>query len=196
MDERLEPIRETLKSFIPGITDEIIEHITQMSEITELKKGEILVHIGDIPKKISIIISGLIRSYYIDLNGNDVTRYFMDKNSFCCSEVLFTNEKSTSCYEALEDCTLLCIDAAGLKALMHSDINCMKVYIGFLENGLEYKIERETSFLLKSATERYIDFKKMYPNIEERLNQSHIASYLGVTPVSLSRIRRTIKEEN
>ena len=57
-------------------------------------------------------------------------------------------------------------------------------------------MNRESEFQIKSATERYIDFKKEFPNLEKRVNQSYISSYLGITAVSLSRIRRTIREEN
>lgn len=57
-------------------------------------------------------------------------------------------------------------------------------------------MNRESGFQIKSATERYIDFKKEFPNLEKRVNQSYISSYLGITAVSLSRIRRTIREEN
>lgn len=66
----------------------------------------------------------------------------------------------------------------------------------FLENSLLYKMEREYAFQIMSATERYIAFQREYKEIEKRINQRYIASYLGITPESLSRIRRTIKEEN
>ena len=65
-----------------------------------------------------------------------------------------------------------------------------------LEQSMNKKILRENSLISKSATERYLDLKNEYPGIEKRVNQTHIASYLGITPVSLSRIRRVIREEN
>ena len=66
----------------------------------------------------------------------------------------------------------------------------------FLENSLLYKMQREYAFQIMSATERYIAFQKEYEEIKERVSQHYIASYLGIKPESLSRIRRTIKEEN
>ena len=191
-----EQLKKAMEPYAPNISKEAIEIVLQTAELKELKKGEILVHIGDTPKEMYFIISGLIRSYYIDISGNDVTRYFMTENSFCCSEILLIKAPLNCCFEALEDCCLICFDGNNFKSLMNENINYMKAYITVLEESLRYKIERENSFLLKSATERYIDFKKMYPRLEKRVNQSHIASYLGITPVSLSRIRRTIKEEN
>lgn len=69
------------------------------------------------------------------------------------------------------------------------------IYIKKLEETIIYKMNRENGFQTKSETERYLEFKRSYYEIENRVNQSCIASYLGVSPVSLSRIRRTIKEE-
>lgn len=57
-------------------------------------------------------------------------------------------------------------------------------------------MQREYAFQIMSATERYIAFQKEYWEIKGRVSKHHIASYLGITPESLSRIRRTIKEEN
>lgn len=192
----LEQFIKAMEPYAPNISKEHIESVLQVANLKELKKGEILVHIGDIPKELYFIISGLIRSYYIDMNGNDVTRYFITENSFCCAEMLLMKEPFNCCFEALEDCRLICFDGNNFKSLITGDVNYMKAYIKALEQSIIYKIGRENSFLLKSAVERYLDFKKKYVNLEERVHQSHIASYLGITPVSLSRIRRTIKEEN
>lgn len=82
------------------------------------------------------------------------------------------------------------------KSIIASDSEVSKAYIWLLENSLAYKIHRENSFLIKSATERYVDFKRENPDLERRVNQKYIASYLGITPVSLSRIRRALKVFN
>lgn len=177
---------------VPG---EVVEKAADMFTMKTITKGDIVVHVGGIQKEIYFVISGLLRSYYIDINGNDVTRFFTKEGSLCCHEILFNKEPSKRCIEALEDCKILVIRDEDFKKLIEYNMYCMKIYIKVLEQSLRYKIERESSFLLKSATERYLDFKRMYPELEKRVNQAYIASYLGITPVSLSRIRRTISEE-
>lgn len=82
-----------------------------------------------------------------------------------------------------------------MKSLFGEDIYWIKIWNQLLQNSIRYKIYRESCFLTESATERYIDFKRRHPDLEKRVNQSYIVSYLGITPVSLSRIRRMIKEE-
>ena len=64
-----------------------------------------------------------------------------------------------------------------------------------LENALRYKIYRENGFLVENATQRYIHFKKLYPMICESVKQHYVATYLGIAPESLSRIKKALKEE-
>lgn len=176
------------------IPSEIVEKAANMITSRVISKGEVIVHVGDMQKEVYFIKSGLLRSYYIDINGKDVTRFFIKEDSLCCTEILFNQEPSKRCIEALEDCSVLAINGSEFKELIGAHKYCIEAYIKMLECSLRYKIERESSFLLKSATERYLDFKRMYPQLEGRVNQMYIASYLGITPVSLSRIRRTIRE--
>lgn len=165
------------------------------SEIT-LKKNDVLIRIGDKNSYIFFVVFGILRDYYIDDDGNDVTRFFTCEGGICGGEALISNEPLAVCTEALEDCILLRCLVSDFKKIIASDSVATKAYIWLLESSLAYKIHRENSFLIKSAAERYIDFKRENPNIEKRVNQKYIASYLGITPVSLSRIRRALKELN
>lgn len=165
------------------------------SEIT-LKKNDVLIRIGDKSSYIFFVVSGILRDYYIDDDGNDVTRFFSREGGLCGGESLISNEPSAICTEALEDCILLRCPVSDFKEIIVSSSEATKAYIWFLESSLAYKIHRENSFLIKSAAERYIDFKRENPDLEKRVSQKYIASYLGITPVSLSRIRRALKELN
>lgn len=165
------------------------------SEIV-LKKNDVLIRIGEKNSFIFFVVSGILRDYYIDDDGNDVTRFFTCEGGICGGEALISNEASTICTEALEDCILIRCHVSDFKSIIASCNEAAKAYIWLLESSLAYKIRRENSFLIKSATERYIDFKRENPEIEKRVNQKYIASYLGITPVSLSRIRRALKELN
>ena len=69
------------------------------------------------------------------------------------------------------------------------------MYISLLENALRYKLYRENGFLVESASERYIHFRKQYPQICSEVAQHHLATYLGIAPESLSRIRKALKEK-
>lgn len=178
------------------ISDEMIEKILEISCKVEFLKNNMILNMWDEQTEVYVIFSGIARSYYLNKDGNDVTKFFMKENDFCIGESLLSSNKSMQGFEALENIKALKFNAKKLKELLFQDENLIRLYIEFLENNLLYKMQREYAFQIMSATERYIAFKKEYKEIEKRIHQHYIASYLGITPESLNRIRRTIKEEN
>jgi CRP-like cAMP-binding protein len=178
------------------VPEDIAKVIDSCFHEMNVKKNEVLIHIGTRQTKIFFVVSGLLRTYYLDAEGNDKTRFFLTEGTMCGAEGLLVDDCATACTEALEDCVLLYISYADFKNMLASYSMFKEMWIIFLEMSLKYKIKRENSLLMKSAAERYIDFKKDNPNLEKRVNQKYIASYLGITPVSLSRIRRIIKDIN
>ncbi|WP_238322989.1 Crp/Fnr family transcriptional regulator [Gorillibacterium massiliense] len=178
-----------------NMSAEIADRLQHAAFPISLPKGEILVHAGDHQTELYFVRGGILRSYYLDRDGNDMTKHFLEENAFCGSESLIRQEPSTCCIEALEDSEILAFHASDIKNLIRTFPYCMNVYAKGLEAVIRYKMDREISFLVKSATERYLDFKRMHPQLEKRVNQAYIASYIGITPISLSRIRRTIREE-
>lgn len=181
--------------FNENITESSLKKLIALSKKKVFKKGELILGMGEVMSKTYFIIKGISRSYYLDNQGNDVTKSFIREYEFCIGESLITNMRSAEGFEALEDIVSLEFDAKQLKEYLLSDKVLTDIYIKTLEKAIVYKMNRENGFQIKSATERYLDFKKNYYEIENRVNQSYIASYLGISPVSLSRIRRIIKEE-
>lgn len=139
------------------------------------------------------LLSGLIRGFYLDGQGHDVTHQFIFENSLYGSDFLTTDKPHSCSYEALEDCVLLPVHIRKLKAHMQTDTKLLLLYVHMLEEALKRKIERESSLISQTATERYLDFVATHPDIKTRVSQIHIASYLGITAESLSRIRRTLR---
>jgi CRP-like cAMP-binding protein len=195
--EELIQMRQMIEKFIQlKMPEEVFKRLESIFKIKKISKGEIVIHVGDTPNELYFVLSGVLRSYYIDIKGNDVTHFFPRRTSICCGEALFIEVPSKHCIEALEDCEALAANVNDAKNLIEEEIYFMKVHLKTLEWSFKYKIERESSFLMKSATERYLDFKSMYPELDGRVYQAYIASYLGITPVSLSRIKRAIREQN
>lgn len=196
MDIKNETIIDKIRTeFNVTVAEEIIKKGRILGTDRVFRKGDIILGMGKPMTKTYLIIKGIARSYYLDIDGNDITKSFMKEYDFCIGESIFANEKSGEGFEALEDIVALEFEAKKLKEYLLSEKILTQIYIKMLEQTIIYKMNRENGFQTKSATERYIDFKKKYADVEKRVNQSYIASYLGITPVSLSRIRRTIKEE-
>lgn len=92
--------------------------------------------------------------------------------------------------EALEDCRIAMIYADRLHALIEGDATLQKLYMELSQKAFLQVEEKSGSFQRMDAKERYLIFLKQYPDISQRAKQEHIASYLGITPSSLSRIKR------
>ena len=158
----------------------------------QLSKSKTLLSAGDTAYKTYILVSGLMRSYYIDDAGNDITQYFIEPGDIF-GFTSFTGTSPSDVYiETFEDCILLEADGHAFLETLSSNNFALICWLKILEGELKFKAERQSSYLLGNATERYLDFKKAYPGIEDRVNQKYIASYLGITPVSLSRLRNSL----
>lgn len=194
-NEKYNVLKKVFSNSKGYVSEESIEKILKISTEIEFNKNEMILSMWEDQDEIYLILNGIVRSYYLDEEGHDITKYFMKENDFCIGEGFFSN-KSMQGFEALENIKALKFNTSELKKIILDDSCLTQTYIEYLEQTLVYKMQRECEFQIMSATERYINFRKKYRNIEKRVNQSYIASYLGITPESLSRIKRTIKEEN
>ena len=179
-----------------SIDEEILGEIVNKAAFRVLPKGEILASIGDDTSSAGLVLSGLARCYYIDQDGNDITRGFAPEGAMCMDEGFFGYQERICMWETLEETTVMLCRTADIKRLITENVAFKDVWILLLEKAIRYKIYRENGFLVENATERYTHFKKMFPNLSETVPQKHIATYLGIAPESLSRIRRAMKEND
>lgn len=174
---------------------EDVQLILNMSQIRIYPKGEMIQGIQQPLIYTGLILKGIARSYYLDAEGSEITKYFSREGNLVMDEGLLGYEQSIAALEALEDSVVLLIKTAKLKQLIRTNDTFKNLYIACLEWALRYKIHRESEFLKKNATERYLQFCKDFPELINRVKQSYISTYLGITPESLSRIRKTLKSD-
>lgn len=155
-----------------------------------LRRDEHLLRAGEVPATIAFLVSGILRLYYLDEAGNEYTK------SFCCApdlvgaySALLLDEPSRLFIQALEDASLLVADYGEYRRLAAGHGCWQTVNLRIAETLFIKKEKREAALLLDDAEARYRQFQAEYPRLEGRVRQRHIASYLGITPVSLSRIR-------
>lgn len=155
------------------------------------KKGHNLVKVGEISRNFYILKKGIIRSYLIDEKGKEHTRtlYTPPSTSGNLSS-LISKQPSILVYECLTDCELL---ECNYEEFYKLSSNYHDLAI-FHYKALEHIYIREESRILElsmlNATERYQLLLKKSPGIDQVINQYHIASYLNITPVQLSRVRK------
>ncbi len=178
-----------------SISEDVIRRAVAFSQVKEFAKGTVIKSMGDEAGQSAIVLSGIVRSYYIDSDGNDMTRNFSMECGWCLDEGMIGYTQHHCMWEALEDSTLLLFEAEKMKAMIYDSEELKSLWIEMLESALRYKHYRENGFLTENATQRYLHFKKRFPYLSNRVPQKHIATYLGITPESLSRIRKAMKDE-
>lgn len=176
------------------IDAEVLGMIVNKATFRVVSKGNILQNLGEKTQTAALVLNGICRAYYVDEEGNDITRGFSIPGTLCMDEGLFGYSESIVTWETLEETTLMFFEIQEMKEFIYENDQLKNVYIMLLENALRYKIYRENGFLVENATQRYIHFKKLYPMICESVKQHYVATYLGIAPESLSRIKKALKE--
>lgn len=168
------------------------DHILKFSEQLKLKsltKKEHLITEGSICDFIGFVSSGTLRSYVSNTDGEFNNDFYFD-GDFVSAYTSFLTRKPTNCnIQALTNCEIRYITYEKLDRLILEDIAFLKLSKFISDTYFIRKCKRETSFLKQSASERLEGLSLAYPGIEQRVAQYHIASYLGVKPESLSRIK-------
>ncbi|MBI4733319.1 MAG: Crp/Fnr family transcriptional regulator [Rubrobacteridae bacterium] len=169
--------------------------LLKAGKIISLRRSEFFLQAGEIPERMGYIISGLLRLYYIDESGAEINKHFCLENTLAVSYGAFLRREESIIYiQALEDTKLFVIDYEMYVELLNSHICWQKVARKLAEVIFILGQKREHELLLNDAQERYLHFLDDYPNLVNRINQYHIASYIGITPESLSRIRTNLKQ--
>lgn len=184
---------DLLKSKGISLDKESIELLHGIFKPKEIKKDMFFLKEGESSKEIGFITKGAFRSYYIDKTGDDITKYFFYEGGILFSYVAYLSQKEAMYYiQALEDSEILVAKISDFEKIVEGNYKLLLFYKKMIDSILVMKEEHASSFKLLPSTERYKQFLAVYPGLEKRIKQCHLASYLGITPVSLSRIRKKL----
>ncbi|MGZ5286838.1 MAG: Crp/Fnr family transcriptional regulator [Flavisolibacter sp.] len=158
------------------------------------KKNELFLRQGQICRQLGFISKGFVRLYYLH-DGEEITKDFNFENAICGSYASFSRQEPARFnIVAMEDLEVLLIGRDDLYALYDQYPSLQKAGRQRIEYMFIKKEEREASFLLDSAQERYQQLLAKEPEIADRAQLKHLASYLGIKPETLSRIRKKERE--
>jgi CRP-like cAMP-binding protein len=159
-------------------------------------KGEYLLKKGQVASKYFVVEKGLIRSFVYDYAGNDITTGFIGKDEIAIDVVsLFHQVPTVEYFQALTDCECYAIDLQTFQLLYHSIKGLNEWGRAWMSTSLFELKQRTLSMITDSATERYKRLQCQHPQILMQAPLKHIASYLGITDTSLSRIRKELVKE-
>ena len=183
---------------ILGLSDQrLIQELAEETNKVYFKAGQIIFSGGEICNDIFFLEEGLIRGVILDIQGRDIT----DCLIFRCGETLLASfdklEKdipATYSVEVLEDSSFFRIPMEKVIELKEKYAEVIQLYNQMLIESLEEHREIKLALYQFTAVDRYLWFLRKYPSLINRIPYKQIASYLGMTPVTLSRIRRNLRD--
>jgi len=183
-------MNELLRKILP---DKRMDEFLALGKEKSVAASDYFIRAGETPTKIAYLFNGLFRYVYTSDKGDEFTKAIIPENNFISSySAMILNKSSYFTVEALENSQLLEIQWNDFEKLLDKDVFWVKFLLKFIEKGYIMKEKRERDLLLLDAETRYRDFLVEFPGIDQRVRQGIIASYLGIKPETLSRIRRRI----
>ncbi|WP_288369685.1 Crp/Fnr family transcriptional regulator [uncultured Algoriphagus sp.] len=174
---------------LQNLSKEAQEQLISMCSVKSYGKNEEIQSIGATCKTIYFILSGIGRIYYLK-DGNEVTEYFALPNDLIVrAESLFTQTPSRKAIQALEDSRVVSIPADSLFLLFDKYHDLERLFRKLVQQSYVDTLHRLENIQFLTAEERYIKLMEQKPELIQKISLKHIASFLGITQVSLSRIR-------
>lgn len=184
----MQTLLQHIKTIYP-ISAEAQKALLEICYEKMFNKGTDVQAIGHTCKTIYFVKKGCVRIYYFK-EDIDITESFEFENAFVArAESLFTGKPSLKAIQTIEDTILIGIDSAQLFLLFDTHHDLERLFRKIIETSYVNTVNRIESLQFNTADERYKNLLKDHPNVLQRVPLKYIASYLGITPVSLSRIR-------
>jgi|TARA_B110000879_G_C11180617_1_gene518108 CRP-like cAMP-binding protein len=185
----VEELLSKVKSIV-SLSPQAEDYLVGIAKETRISKGSVLIRQGDVVNKIYFVTGGCLRSYCVDQSGREHTLQFAVKDWWMSDYIaLHNNERATLTVECLNDATVIEFNAQKLNEVLtlFPEYEPFQRYI--LERHVVSLHKRILNQMQLTASERYQLFLDQYPDIERHTRNYHIASFLGITQESLSRIR-------
>jgi len=174
------------------LSDDDICYLRAHANVKSYKKGEGIISAGKVVKHIYIVLEGCVRLYY-NVDGKDKTAFFYNEGDFIWANKSLNNEEPTQKnFEAIEDSTIIQIDKRAFYQLVESSTNFETVTKYEKEKELMAYQQQIAYFITLTPEERFIKLLETNGVLFQRVSQQYIASYLGISAETLSRIKKRV----
>jgi len=170
------------------------DFIMSKAKTLDLHKDKYFSEAGKVPRHVGFIFEGVVRFCYYNNKGEEITHHFIEENNFVSDQQKFEAQVVASEYiQAVTDCKLLIFSKKDWNDIGNTIVGWDAITGLILKNCLLKTIERRSPLVSEDATTRYLSFIEHFPGLVNRVPLSYVASYLGITQQSLSRIRKNIR---
>lgn len=171
-----------------------IELLLKKATELELRKDDYYLEAGKISSRFGFITEGVARVSYYNNKSEEITKYFIEENNIVVDLESFDNQIPSIAYvQAITDCKIVVFSKKDWQELLNTIIGWDAIVHKIISRALLQKVERISSIVAQDATTSYLTFLEKYPTLANRIPLSYLASYLGITQSSLSRIRKNIR---
>ncbi|UOQ71358.1 Crp/Fnr family transcriptional regulator [Hymenobacter cellulosilyticus] len=188
----LDYLRTYLQAKLP-LTDEQFAALARLLLPRELPRQQVLVQQGEVSRYGAFVVQGCLRSFVVDKKGKEHVLQFAPENWWISDQHgLIHHEPALFSIDAVEDSRVLLFGPDFYEQLPQLGPGLQTLFYDLQKNSMKAMQKRLIATLSATAEERYLDFIRTYPSLTRRLPQRLIAAYLGITPESLSRIRKEL----
>lgn len=184
-----DPLKDALQQIVP-FNEHEWSQVQEAFEVQHVSPKQLLTDVGEIETKVYFVIEGIMRLYCMNVKDEETTIFIYKENHFAsCYPSFLTQLPSDQALETLERCTLLSLDKQGYDRL-HRSVPKMNIITRVVAEQRFINAQRIfSSHIMHSPEERYRRFERLHGDLLLRIPHHIIASFLGIIPVSLSRIR-------
>lgn len=175
----------------------ILISLLRNAQVKTFKKGDLLIQQGSVAKDVFYIKKGIVRSYLTDEQGEEITfQLYAEGNVFTNAHSVLLSEKSKFSYQTLDDSKVYVISYDSIMSLTLKNTKLLTLIRNFFAKRIiQQAFQRAETFVFLSPEERYQKFVKDNPDLIHRVQDKYIAHVLGITPVSLSRIKNRVAKK-
>ena len=186
---------EFYRTYFPVKSASLLRALASASVPAQVHQGELLLREGEPQTQLPLLVSGIIRGFYFDVNGQEITDCFAVRPGIPVVAGADFCRPSPIYLDALTDCELMTIPTQEVVRLLDQYPELLRLYNQMLVDSFTMHWEIKTTRCRSTAMQRYQWFLRTYPGLIHRISSKCVASFLGMTPVTLSRLRRALREQ-
>jgi CRP-like cAMP-binding protein len=193
LNQAIDAYLNSVKSLCPRLSGEELDYFKIGLRINELKPKHFFIHANVVQQDIGYVYKGLLRAFYVDENGNEITVNFIPENRYATHYSAFISQAPSKYYfQCLEPTILVTLSFEHIQGGYENFSNIERYGRLVAESVLQFQQKRIESFLFETAEQRYLDFIQENPNLFNRISLSHLSSFLGIERQTLTRIRQKL----